>query len=401
MSELTKNNSIILNYIKEQNINLEANLKLEEIVSTLRTIIYNKTAIKDEIKEIKKFETLDGKQFKNLIEAKNHQQLKSFQDEIMYLLGGYTNEIDPNSSGFTNGDGYYVLDKEKLKLAGQLTILFQEELGLSEYPLNSRMCYDNEYLSSISHTVNCITTLEDGTKIRVGQPFYAANIDQLGDKIYNDNSEITTNENEVKEVVNSIILSDLKTTLNALRDTDDDNEIEALEDTLVNICETILDGFDNGEVISQEEFNSIYKEFVKKEDFLEDEHVDLLKNIKKSFDVKTLENELNLDEHKETKPLKDEKVKNLISILRSEVEVGAADVYINEILDVLKSKFDEGKGIKEENLDSIKSIYKEFIKGNDYYKGSELKEGFKEIKSFLEKELSELDKNDQEVDIDR
>lgn len=400
MSELTKNNSIILNYIKEQNINLESNLKLEEIVSTLRTIIDNKTAIKDEIKEVKKFETLDGKQFKNLIEAKNHQQLKSFQDEIMYLLGGYSNEIDPTGN-FTNGDGYYILDKEKLKLAGQLTILFQEELGLSEYPLNSRMCYDNEYLNSISHTVNCITTLEDGTKIRVGQPFFTSNINQLGDKIYNDNSEITTNENEVKEVVNSIILSDLKSTLNSLRDTDDDNEIEALEDTLVNICETILDGFDNGEVISQEEFNSIYKEFVKKEDFLEDEHVDLLKNIKKSFDVKTLENELNLDEHKETKPLKDEKVKNLISILRSEVEVGAADVYINEILDVLKSKFDEGKGIKEENLDSIKSIYKEFIKGNDYYKGSELKEGFKEIKSFLEKELSELDKNDQEVDIDR
>src|SRR5574344_1287943 len=116
MSELTKNNSIILNYIKEQNINLESNLKLEEIVSTLRTIIYNKTAIKDEIKEIKKFETLDGKQFKNLIEAKNHQQLKSFQDEIMYLLGGYTNEID-STGNFTNGDGYYILDKEKLKLA--------------------------------------------------------------------------------------------------------------------------------------------------------------------------------------------------------------------------------------------------------------------------------------------
>lgn len=392
MSELTKNNSIILNYIKEQNIDLSIQ-NIGTLVDSLRTIIYEKTAIKDEIKEIKQFETLDGKKFNDLLEAKNHQQLKFFQDEIMFLLGGSNKDIDPESNGFSNGEGYYVLDKEKLKLAGQLTISFQEELGLGEYPLNSRTCYENEYLNKISHTINCITSLEDGTKIRVGQPFYTANMNELGDKIYGQENI----EKETFEISTSIILSDLKSTLNSLRETEDDNEIEALEDTLVNICETILDGFDNGEVISQEEFNTIYKEFVKNDDFLEDEHVDLLKNIKKSFDVKTLENEFNLDENKETKSLKDEKVKNLISILSSEVEVGAADVYINEILDVLKSKFDEGKGIKEENLDSIKSIYKDFIKGNDYYKGSELKEGFKEIKSFLEKEL-ETKENDNNLE---
>lgn len=352
-----------------------------------------KTAVRDEIKEIKQFETLDGEKFDDLLEAKNHQQLKSIQNEIMSLLGGENKDIDPESNGFSNGEGYYVLDKEKLKLAGQLTISFQEELGLGEYPLNSRTCYENEYLNKISYTINCITSLEDGTKIRVGQPFYTANMNELGDKIYGQENI----EKETFQISTSIILSDLKSTLNSLRETKDDNELEALEGTLVNICETILDGFDNGEVISQKEFNGIYKEFVKNCDFLEDEHVDLLKNIKKSFDVKTLENELNLDEHKETKPLKDEKVKNLISILRSEVEVGAADVYINEILDALKSKFNEGKGIKEENLDSIKSIYKEFIKGNDYYKGSELKEGFKEIKSFLEKEL-ETKENDNNLE---
>ena len=195
MSELTKNNSIILNYIKEKNIDLSIQ-NIGTLVDSLRTIIYEKTAVRDEIKEIKQFETLDGEKFDDLLEAKNHQQLKSIQNEIMSLLGGENKDIDPESNGFSNGEGYYVLDKEKLKLAGQLTISFQEELGLGEYPLNSRTCYENEYLNKISYTINCITSLEDGTKIRVGQPFYTANMNELGDKIYGQENKENDNNLE-------------------------------------------------------------------------------------------------------------------------------------------------------------------------------------------------------------
>lgn len=53
------NNSIVLNYLNDNNIDLE-HIGINEI----RSIIYNKTIMNDEIEEIKQFKTSDGELFK-------------------------------------------------------------------------------------------------------------------------------------------------------------------------------------------------------------------------------------------------------------------------------------------------------------------------------------------------
>lgn len=382
--EITKSKSIILNYIKEQNIDLGKEKNIGELVNTLREVINDSLENNNNINEIKKFKTSDNQLFDALDEALKHEKLKTMVNEIIQLLGGEKEDICPDSCDFSNGEGYYILDKEKLKLAGELSIKLQEELGLDEYELTSRVCYENDYLGHISQKLSCITSLDDGTKIRVGQAYYANNLDKLGNKIYNpeilEEAKIKGAE-DGQQIVDLMILDTLKSTLEALRETDDDNEIEELEINLTSICETILDGFDNGSTISEEKFNSIYKEFVKKDDFLEDEHVALLKNIKKSFGLP--EKEIKIT--KEPLTFEKMKMKELIEELGNSI-VSGEDTLI--ICEAIQNRIENGKGLKEENYESLKSFYKEFVKGNDDI-SSDDKKAIKEIKELFKEAIAE------------
>lgn len=143
-----------------------------------------KTSTKEDLKEIKKFETKDKYTFDTEQQAIEHQNKINIINYIGSLLGGI--KVNDNYKGFLNGEGYIVLNEEKLLLASKLIQEFKDELGYKKYDINSRACYNDDYLRYLSSIVSCVGVLnKTNEKIRVGQPYYIKNQHELGNIVYN------------------------------------------------------------------------------------------------------------------------------------------------------------------------------------------------------------------------
>ena len=136
------------------------------------------------IKEITRFQTTDNKLFETLREAKKHQDLKDEVDEIIQLLGGTNNDISPNSTAFSNGEGYYVISDENFKLAREAINFLMKKLEIPDgCIIESRFCHEHYYLGNISTIVKCIFS-KDRQFIRVGQPYFVQNFDKVTQHIF-------------------------------------------------------------------------------------------------------------------------------------------------------------------------------------------------------------------------
>ena len=135
-----------------------------------------------EIVQIMMFRTTDGRLFSMYEDAEKHQKLTERVEEIVSLLGGYNRDID-STSDFSNGKGYLILVEDDFRLAETRINKLKAELGLDEWSITSRGCYENDYLGVLSHIMSCVCKKDDRT-IRVGQPYYAKNLNELGDKVY-------------------------------------------------------------------------------------------------------------------------------------------------------------------------------------------------------------------------
>ena len=143
-----------------------------------------KTSTREDLKEIKKFETKDKYTFDTEQQAIEHQNKINIINYIGSLLGGI--KVNDNYKGFLNGEGYIVLNEEKLLLASKLIQEFKDELGYKKYDINSRACYNDDYLRYLSSIVSCVGVLnKTNEKIRVGQPYYIKNQHELGNIVYN------------------------------------------------------------------------------------------------------------------------------------------------------------------------------------------------------------------------
>ncbi len=167
-----------------------------------------KTSTKEDLEEIKKFKTKDGNEFHTINEAIEHQNKSNIINYIGSLLGGIN--VSDSYKGFLNGEGYIVLDNEKLLLASKLIQEFKDELGFKDYGINSRACYDNKDLNKLSSIVSCIGLLnKTNQNIRVGQPYYIKNQHELGNIVYNVNelkkSDLTPKLKNVIKVFETIL----------------------------------------------------------------------------------------------------------------------------------------------------------------------------------------------------
>ena len=167
-----------------------------------------KTSTREDLKEIKKFETKDKYTFDTEQQAIEHQNKINIINYIGSLLGGIN--VSDSYKGFLNGEGYIVLDNEKLLLASKLIQEFKDELGFQDYGINSRACYDNKDLNKLSSIVSCIGLLnKTNQNIRVGQPYYIKNQHELGNIVYNVNelkkSDLTPKLKNVIKVFETIL----------------------------------------------------------------------------------------------------------------------------------------------------------------------------------------------------
>jgi hypothetical protein len=128
------------------------------------------------------FKTRDNSIFETYELAEDHSLKINMVSEIINLLGGKNQDID-NTSSFSNGGGYYIINKEDYEKALEKIELLCEKLEF-KYKIYSREASEHKYLRDIFHIQSCIVV---GAKdiIRVGQPYYAVNPLKLGDKIYN------------------------------------------------------------------------------------------------------------------------------------------------------------------------------------------------------------------------
>jgi len=137
------------------------------------------------IKEVTRFQTTDNRLFETLGEAKKHQDLKDEVDGIINLLGGTNNDISPNSTAFSNGEGYYIISDEDFQLARDAINYLMKKLEIpDDCIIESRFCYDHYYLGNISAMLLCIFG-KDGQFIRVGQPYFVQNFDKVTQHIFN------------------------------------------------------------------------------------------------------------------------------------------------------------------------------------------------------------------------
>ena len=102
------------------------------------------------------------------------------------MLGGNYSTLSSKYSGFNIGEGYIILNKKNLEKANVLIQEFKKELGYENNEITDRVCHENEYLYNIAHTLFCIGQHhKSGELIRVGQPFYKNNQNELKEVIFN------------------------------------------------------------------------------------------------------------------------------------------------------------------------------------------------------------------------
>ena len=133
----------------------------------------------NKIIEVIRFQTTDNEIFENYDKAEKHQINIEKEKEVVDLLGG--NNL---GSGFTNGDGVYIVNPLKLEEAEIKIELFKKERGLENYDIKSRRAYEDTYLNTISHIISCIFQNDNNEYIRVGQLYFKNNRNELGSIIY-------------------------------------------------------------------------------------------------------------------------------------------------------------------------------------------------------------------------
>lgn len=165
----------------------------------------------NDIKEIKMYQTKDQKKFETIEEAIEHENKTRIINHIIELLGGNYSTLSNKYSGFNIGEGYIILNKENLEKANILIQEFKKELGYENNEITDRVCHEDDYLYNIAHTLFCIGQHhKSGELIRVGQPFYKNNQNELKEVIFN-KDELTPIKREkeysskdFKKVVNKI-----------------------------------------------------------------------------------------------------------------------------------------------------------------------------------------------------
>ena len=140
----------------------------------------------NDIKEIKMYQTKDQKKFETIEKAIEHENKTRIINHIIELLGGNYSTLSSKYSGFNIGEGYIILNKKNLEKANILIQEFKKELGYENNEITDRVCHEDDYLYNIAHTLFCIGQHhKSGELIRVGQPFYKNNQNELKEVIFN------------------------------------------------------------------------------------------------------------------------------------------------------------------------------------------------------------------------
>lgn len=191
------------------------------MLQNIKSIEELKTTNPNDIKEIKMYQTKDQKKFETIEKAIEHENKTRIINHIIELLGGNYSTLSNKYSGFNIGEGYIILNKENLEKANILIQEFKKELGYENNEITDRVCHEDDYLYNIAHTLFCIGQHhKSGELIRVGQPFYKNNQNELKEVIFN-KDELTPIKKEkeysskdFKKVVNKIesILMDFQNT---------------------------------------------------------------------------------------------------------------------------------------------------------------------------------------------
>lgn len=142
-----------------------------------------------------------------------------------------------------------------------------------------------------------------------------------------------------------------------------DNKIRQVKE----LCEEIVDFLEKRNVKFKYDFKS---------DYYDRSNVGFILHIDKFKDL-----ELNLEKMK---------MKELIEELGNSI-VSNEDTL--KICEAIQNKIENGKGLKEENYESLKSFYKEFVKDNNNNISSDNKKIIKETKEIFKNALEELNNN--------
>ena len=132
---------------------------------------------------VKAYKTVDGRMFNDFESANKHERLLSLKDNIINLLGGSNSDIGDGSVSFTNGEGVFYIDDELFTNASSLITELKAIRGLEKYDTKSRICYEDEYMGSVSNIMSCIV-YKDGKKVRVVQPYFASHFGEVGSKVF-------------------------------------------------------------------------------------------------------------------------------------------------------------------------------------------------------------------------
>lgn len=156
------------------------------MLQNIKSIEELKTTNINDIKEIKMYQTKDQKKFETIEKAIEHENKTRIINHIIELLGGNYSTLSNKYSGFNIGEGYIILNKENLEKANVLIQEFKKELGYENNEITDRVCHEDDYLYNIAHTLFCIGQHhKSGELIRVGQPFYKNNQNELKEVIFN------------------------------------------------------------------------------------------------------------------------------------------------------------------------------------------------------------------------
>ena len=131
------------------------------------------------MKQVIRYETIDGKLFINKDDAIKHEKLYDESIAIYNLLGAdIPSELD-------NGNGILLIDTTSYDLAVSKTKELKKIRNLSDYDITSRECYDDPYLGRISFVFKCILhTAHDLEYVaRVDQSYFVDNQHKIGKKV--------------------------------------------------------------------------------------------------------------------------------------------------------------------------------------------------------------------------
>lgn len=156
------------------------------MLQNIKSIEELKITNTNDIKEIKMYQTKDQKKFETIEKAIEHENKTRIINHIIELLGGNYSTLSNKYSGFNIGEGYIILNKKNLEKANILIQEFKKELGYENNEITDRVCHEDDYLYNIAHTLFCIRQHhKSGELIRVGQPFYKNNQNELKEVIFN------------------------------------------------------------------------------------------------------------------------------------------------------------------------------------------------------------------------